>query len=125
MLRKTISYTDFEGEQVEKVLYFDLTVAEMAALKAKGVFDELDSDQDGDISDDDKAIKVIDAITKILAAAYGERHDDEFVKSDDIRERVQRSLPFRQFISDILLESDPLGVIKNVVPAGTLDISVN
>lgn len=125
MLRKTINYTNFDGEQAEKVLYFDLTASEIAVLKAKGVFDDLKTDLEGDISDDERTVKVIDAVTKVLAAAYGERNEDEFIKSDYISERVQNSLPFRKFVSDVLFESDPLGVLQSVVPEGTLNIPAN
>lgn len=81
MVKKTITYTDFSGEEITKDFYFNLTKME---------FSELDENIPGGLqnliekmlTEKDKGLTV-KLLSILLLAAYGEKSDDgRFVKED-------------------------------------------
>lgn len=80
MVKKTVTYTDFGGEEVTKDLYFNLTKME---------FNELDENIPGGLrnmldkllTEKDKGLTVR-MLSILLLAAYGEKVDGRFVKVD-------------------------------------------
>lgn len=85
MLKKEITYTNFDGDEVSKTLYFNLTKAELIMFQnsykggVMGVMEDIVKSQDN--------VKIFEYFTKIIKLAYGERNDKgEFVKSEEASE---------------------------------------
>lgn len=80
MVKKTVTYTDYNGEEVTKDFYFNLTKME---------FNELDENIPGGLqnlidkllTEKDKGLTV-KLLSILLLAAYGEKVDGRFVKED-------------------------------------------
>lgn len=112
MLKKTMTYTDFNGEERTEDFYFHLTEAEISNM-------ELDSE--GGISQKlDRIIKSKD-LTQIkeyfqwiILKAYGEKSDDgkHFIKN----EKVSEMFSYTQAYSDLWMEliSDTNAAVKFV-----------
>lgn len=86
MVKKTITYTDFTGNEVTKDFYFNLTKME---------FSELDENIPGGLNnliqklltEKDSALTV-KLLSILLLAAYGENEDGRFVKEDRYGRRL-------------------------------------
>lgn len=100
MLKKTMTYTDFNGEEITEDFYFHLSEAEIS---------EMELDSEGGISQ--KLQKIINSkdITKIkeyfqwiILKSYGEKTDDgkHFIKN----EKVSEMFSYTQAYSDLWME---------------------
>ena len=94
MLKRSVNYTNFDGEAKNKTFYFNLTKTELL---------ELDGSAEGGLAaslqrivDSQEGASLIAEFKKIILLAYGERSDDgdRFVKSDDIREAFSQTAAF-------------------------------
>ena len=86
MVKKTVTFTDFSGEEVTKDYYFNLTKME---------FQELDENIPGGLrnlidrllTEKDKTLTV-KMLSILLLSAYGEKIDGRFVKEDAYGRRL-------------------------------------
>jgi len=102
MLVKPITYTNFNGQQVTKDFYFNLTKAELAMreLESDGTWSETLAK----ISASDKGSVVMPEFRKILKWTYGEKSEDgeSFFKSDEVWARFENSEPYSVLIMELL-----------------------
>lgn len=105
MIKQTVTYVDFNGQEVTEDLYFNLTNAEYVRLTGK---------VGGDISDyaqqlvaEGKHGEMLEFIENLILSSYGVRTPDGrgFKKTKEIRENFEYSIAFSE-IFEILL-SDP------------------
>ena len=82
MLKKTIEYTDFNGEERKEDFYFNLTTAEIMEMEmgVAGGFSEM-IQRIVDAKDTPSIIKIF---KELILKAYGEKSPDEkrFIKSE-------------------------------------------
>lgn len=104
MLKKTISYEDFDGNQQTETLYFN--------MNTKEVFDMLgvEENEDGDLeaalakAGESKNITVImGKVSDIILDAYGIRSEDgkRFIKSAANREEFSQTAAYDQMLDDL------------------------
>lgn len=102
MLKKTITYTDFNDVERKEDFYFNLTKAELSEMKVsvKGGLEEWIEKIVK--TDDDKEIFAL--FKKIIVASYGEKSDDGkfFRKSDTISDDFVSSPAFDELMMTIL-----------------------
>lgn len=120
MYKKTISYTDFDGNEREDTLYFNFTEAELL---------ELELSQDGGLSalidkvSEEKDNKRILAIFKdLLAKSVGEKSVDgkRFIKNDEIRDRFIQSAAYSTMFMMLTFDSEEAAAFVNgVVPSNS------
>lgn len=86
MIKKTVSYTDFNGVQRTEDFYFNLTEAELTEMQF-GVDGGLKALLDKIIKENDER-KLMEYFKKIVIMAYGEKSADgrKFLKNDEIRD---------------------------------------
>lgn len=122
MLKKTMTYTDFNGEEITEDFYFHLSEAEIS---------EMELDSEGGISQ--KLQKIINSkdITKIkeyfqwiILKSYGEKTDDgkHFIKN----EKVSEMFSYTQAYSDLWMEliTDANAAVKfveGIMPKSVVD----
>ncbi len=81
MVKKTVTYTDFNGNEVTKDFYFNLTKMEFNELD-ENIPGGLNNLLDKLLTEKDNALTV-KLLSILLLAAYGEKTDDgRFVKED-------------------------------------------
>lgn len=119
MLKKTITYEDFNGETVSEDFFFHLSKAELV---------ELEMSHEGGLSaalakivaaEDGKSI--IAEFKKILLGAYGKRSDDgrHFVKNQELREEFESSEAYSTLFMELVTNTDAaIEFINGIVPKG-------
>lgn len=118
MLKKTVKYTNFNGEEKERDCYFNLTESECA---------ELEASEDNSLSkkieivakDTDDKAETVRIFKEIILKAYGERSADgeTFMKSDDIREKFACSAAFNSLFMELATDSDKMTkFINGIIP---------
>jgi hypothetical protein len=118
MIKKTIQYTDLDGNPAEGEWYFGLNKAELAELELgrKGgmmaYLTAIVQDEDGE--------KIIDAFKKIIRMSVGQRSEDgkRFMKSDDITDGFVQTDAYSELFMDLVTNTNAaVEFINGVIPA--------
>ena len=87
MVKKTVTFTDFEGKEITKDFYFNLSKMEFRALDRKipgglmNMINQIQQEKDTD--------RLLDFLDIVILESYGERGDDDrFVKEDSRGRRL-------------------------------------
>lgn len=118
MIKKLITYTDFNGAQQTDELYFNLSKAELTELQVS-VNDGLDK-QLKEIVTNGNAAEIIKMLKTIIAKSYGIRSEDgkRFIKREELSRDFLDSAAYDELF--IQLASDPnaaMEFIKGILPA--------
>lgn len=125
MFKKTVKYTDYNGNPQSKDLYFNINVSEGLELLKRypGIKKDYKKYIDSLVKNNDSA-KMIEFIKDMMVTAYGVKSDDgqRFVKNAEIRNKFVESIAFAEMFEDIItnekLASD-FG--QNVISKHTMD----
>ena len=119
MLKKTITYTDFNGDTVTEDHYFHLSKADLVEMEVShqgGMHDYL---QQIVKSNDGKAI--ISVFKELILSAYGERSEDgkRFIKSPVLSEEFGTSEAYSALFMELCTDAKAAAEFVNgIVPAG-------
>ena len=106
MLKKTVKYYDFNGDEANETLYFNLTTAEVAKLS---------SEFGGDIEKHIKRITraedmnaMLTFIEKLILASYGVKSEDgkRFMKTAALREEFESSAVYAELFEQLLMNPE-------------------
>lgn len=109
MIKKTITYTDFNGDTRTEDFYFNLTNSELLRLKNRipAWSDDVDlSRVTADTVKDSDLESMVESFETFILSSYGEKSEDgkRFVKSDEITTGFMQSAAyealFEEFIND-------------------------
>lgn len=122
MLKRAVTYEDFDGNETTDILYFNLTKSEIIDLQIS---------YDGGL---DAAIKriveakdigsLIKEFKTIILAAYGKKSDDgkKFVKNDEIREEFQQTAAYDALFMELATDDSAAAeFIIGILPKDTQD----
>lgn len=118
MLKKTVSYVDFNGVECTEDLYFNLTQTELMKMESEipgGLHAQLENAVN--TSDPHKMFKFYEMI---INRAYGEKSPDgkRFVKSDEISNNFMHSAVYDNFYMELLTKDGEMEkFIKGILPA--------
>jgi hypothetical protein len=118
VLKKTVTYEDFNGEEVTEDLYFHLSKAELIEMEMShrgGLSEALKRIV---AAEDGKAI--IAEFKNIILGAYGKRSDDgrRFVKNQTLREEFESSEAYSTLFMELVTDTDSaINFINGIVPA--------
>ncbi len=120
MYAKTMTYTDYDGEERTEVFYFNLTKAEIAEmeLSSTGGLEKTIKDI---IAAKDNA-KLIQLFKGLVLKAYGVKSQDgrRFIKNDELREEFSQTEAysdlFMELVSDAGAAADFINKITPNVP---------
>lgn len=113
MLKREVTYEDYNGNKVTETFYFNLSKAELI---------ELEVDYEGGFSDtiqkivEAENVKEIIAIFKrILLMSYGKKSDDgkRFIKTDQLREEFSQSAAYSTLFMELALNADAAAAFIN------------
>jgi hypothetical protein len=123
MLKKPITYTDFDDKEVTEDFYFNLTKTELMTLEAEtpgGLAASLQRiGQTRDFN------RIVAEFKRIVLAAYGERSEDgkRFVKTDQIREEFQQTAAWDALFFELATSAGAAeAFVKGVFPKDLEDV---
>jgi hypothetical protein len=117
MLKKTITYTDYDGNSRTEDFYFNLTKTEII---------EMELSVDGGISKmieklvathDQK--RIMDMFKELVLKAYGEKSPDgrRFIKTDDLRDSFAQTEAYNLFFMELATDTDAaITFVNGIVP---------
>lgn len=122
MLKKTITYEDFNGDEVSEDYFFHLSKAELVELEM--------SHQDG-LSEALKRIvaaedgkSIIAEFKKILLGAYGQKSADgrRFIKNQQLRDEFESSEAYSTLFMELVTDAGAaIEFINGIIPKGMSD----
>ena len=122
MLKKTISYTDYNGVQRSENFYFNLNKAELMDMElgvTGGMRQLLQI-----IIDKQDIPKIIDAFKDIIFKSYGEKSPDgrRFVKSKELSEAFSQTEAYSELYMELISDAEKAAAfINGIVPADVLN----
>jgi hypothetical protein len=118
VIKKTITFTDLDGEKFTEDFYFNLSKAELAEIEISVPGGMQAQFQLVMALEDTKA--VLDIFKELIAKAYGKRSDDNrsFIKSEEISQGFMYSDAYSELFMELLTDSNKaLEFITGIMPA--------
>lgn len=118
MLKKTIKYTDFDGNEREENCYFNLTKSELTEMELSvtgGLTKMIEK-----ISETKDGSRIMAIFKDIILRAYGEKSPDgrRFIKSKELSEAFSQTGAYDVLFMELVTDADKASdFIKAVIPA--------
>lgn len=118
MLKKTMTYEDFDGVQRTEDFYFNLTQAELMEmeLSTEGGIEKMVKK----IVDTKDTKKICEVFKDIVLRAYGEKSLDgkRFVKTEEIKQAFAQTQAYSDLFMELATDADAAAkFINGIVPA--------
>lgn len=129
MYKKTVNYTNLDGDDKEKVLYFNYTATQlMDILERHGIsFDKLELFQEyvKSLQAEGKTMEMVRFVHDLIVNAYGERDasGDHFYKSAEIANDFDNSLAFETLFIDLMKNPDELNKLMRGATASISELN--
>ncbi len=117
MLKKTITYTDFNGIERTEDFYFNLTKAEIAEMELEipggmtAMIERITKSQD--------TPSLIKLFKELILRSYGKKSDDgrRFIKNKDIVDDFKDSVAYSELFMELATNADAASAFVNgIVP---------
>ena len=118
MLKKTIIYNDFNGDEVSEDFFFHLSKAELVELELSHHGGLSEALQRIVAAKDGKGI--VQEFKNIILSAYGQRSDDgkRFIKNQQIREEFESTEAYSSLFIELVTDADAaVEFINGIIPA--------
>lgn len=118
MLKKTITYTDYNGTERTENYYFNLSKAELTEmeLSTTGGFAELIQN----IIDAQDGPAIMKIFKDIILKAYGEKSPDgkRFIKSDELSTAFSQTEAYSELFMELVTDAEKASeFINTIIPA--------
>lgn len=115
MFKKTIKYTDFDGNERKEDFYFNLTKAELLEMQLSmegGLQGHLER-----IIKTQSQPELVKMFKDIIMRAYGEKSPDgkRFMKSDEIRQNFECTEAYSELFMELATDSDAAAEFVNAL----------
>lgn len=117
MLKRTMTYETFDGDQVTEDFYFNLTKAELMEMSL-GTYGGLDKFIEKIVNTQDTP-KIIELFKEIVLKSYGQKSDDgkRFIKSPELREAFAQTNAYSDLFMTLSTDADEAAAfINGLVP---------
>lgn len=117
MLKKTVTYEDFDGNSRTEDHYFNFTEAEVTEMELSlngGLSQLLEK-----ILQENDQKQIIEYFKKIVLMAYGKKSLDgrQFAKNDEIREEFASSAAYSEIFMELATDADAASAfVKGIMP---------
>jgi len=117
MLKKTIKYTDYDGNERTEDFYFNLSKAELTEMELsvkgglKKMLDKIIAEQDGK--------RIIELFKDLILRSYGEKSSDgkRFVKTQELRDAFGQTEAYVELFMELASDAEAATLFVNgVVP---------
>jgi len=118
MIKKTITYTDYNGAQRTEDFYFNLSKAEVAEMElstAGGLAEQINR-----VVAAQDAPSIIKIFKELILKAYGEKSPDgkRFIKSKEISDAFAQTEAYSELFMELATDADAAAKFVNgIVPA--------
>lgn len=125
MVKKTVTFTDFDGKDITKDFYFNLSKMEFRVLDRKipgglqNMIDQIQREKDQD--------RMVDLLDLLILESYGEKSEDgRFVKEDPYGRRLSSYFKVSEawdvlFMTLIQNENELSDFLTGIVPKDVAD----
>jgi hypothetical protein len=120
MLKKTITYVDFDGNERTEDFYFNLSKAEVLEMEM-GISGGMTQMLNRIIAEQDSE-KIIKTFKEIILKAYGEKSPDgkRFIKSEELSTAFSQTEAFSQLFMELATDADAAAKFVNgIIPVAT------
>ena len=117
MLKKTIKYIDYNGEEQTEDFYFNLSSAELAEMELStdgGYAEKIQS-----IVDANDVPTLITIFKDLILKSYGEKSDDgkRFIKNKELSEEFSQMEAYSELFMELATDADAASAFVNgVIP---------
>lgn len=117
MLKKTIKYTDFDGNERSEDFYFNLTKAEVTEMEmstAGGLGKLLNK-----IVAENDTKRMIESFKDLILRSYGEKSPDgkRFIKSQEFRDAFSQTEAYSELFMELATNSESAEAFVNgIIP---------
>lgn len=117
MLKKTISYVDYDGNQRTEDFYFNLSKAEIAEMEMTTsggldkVISQIIAEQDGK--------RIIELFKDLILRSYGKKSPDgkRFIKNQELRDEFSQTEAYSDLFMELATDADAAAAFVNgIVP---------
>ena len=118
MYKKTITYPDYNGEEIKEDFYFNLTKAEILEMqleKEGGLAEKIQA-----IVDSKNVPELIKIFKELILRSYGKKSDDgkRFIKSPELSREFTQTEAYSEFFMELATDSDAASAfINGIIPA--------
>lgn len=118
MLKKTVTYVDYNGVERTEDFYFNLSKAEVAEMEmsVEGGFSKMLEEI---VKSNDNA-RILDLFKQMVLKAYGEKSADgkRFVKSKELSEAFSQTEAYSEIFMELALDEKAAAAFVNgIMPA--------
>ena len=119
MIKKTISYEDYDGVQRNEDFYFNLSkpeLVEMQLSEAGGLEKKLEK-----ITKEQDIAKIIELMKWIIQKSYGIKSDDgkRFIKNQEVLDSFMQSEAYSELFMELATDADAAAAFVNgILPKG-------
>ncbi|MBP3574028.1 MAG: hypothetical protein J6J71_05435 [Prevotella sp.] len=121
MLKKTVTYVDYNGVERTEDFYFNLTKAEVAEmeLSVQGGFskmlEEIVASKDN--------VQIVNLFKQMVLKSYGEKSPDgrRFIKSEEIAQAFAQTEAYSEIFMELALNEDKAAEFVNGILPANLD----
>ena len=118
MLKKTVTYVDYNGVERTEDFYFNLTKAEVAEMEmsVQGGFSKMLEEI---IASKDN-VQIVNLFKQMVLKSYGEKSPDgrRFVKSDEIAQAFAQTEAYSEIFMELALdEKKAADFVNGILPA--------
>ena len=118
MYKKTITYPDYNGEEIKEDFYFNLTKAEILEMqleKEGGLAEKIQA-----IVDSKNVPELIKIFKELILRSYGKKSDDgkRFIKSPELSREFTQTEAYSELFMELATDSDAASAFLNgIIPA--------
>jgi hypothetical protein len=116
MLKKTMKYTDYNGEEKEQDFYFNLNKAELIEmeLSAEGGLEATVKR----LMDEKDGRNIVDMFKKLILQSYGEKTvDGRFAKSPELSKKFSETAAYPELFTELATDAEAASAFVNgIVP---------
>ena len=119
MLKKDVTYEDYNGEIVTDTLYFNLSKPELVELEVSE--DDGYSEMLKRMIEENDRRKQVAEFKRLILMTYGVKSEDgkRFIKSQELRDEFEQTLAFEQIFFEISTNAELAAqFINSVMPKG-------
>ena len=121
MLKKTVTYVDYNGVERTEDFYFNLTKAEVAEmeLSVQGGFSKMLEE----IVNSKDNVQIVNLFKQMVLKSYGEKSPDgrRFMKSDEIAQAFAQTEAYSEIFMELALDEKKAADFVNGIMPANLD----
>lgn len=130
MVKKTVTYTDYNGVERTEDAYFNLNELELAEIAVElpdelsdSIFDNTNEEEVGEVIQNLGKKEIIEFVKKLMIKSYGVKSEDGrcFIKNEKLVEEFKYSALFSAIVMELLTDDNASEFINAIIPANVAD----